>query len=56
MLNFLILAARGPSDASSSGKSMSLSWAIVIFLVAIGLAITLSPPKRTYEVKKPKDE
>ncbi len=58
MLDFLILAAhRGAEEAaSSSGKGMSLPWAIVIFLTAIGLAITLSPARRTTEVKRPKDE
>jgi hypothetical protein len=39
----------------SSGPSGSLSWAIVLFFVILGLAVTLSPTKRTYEVKKPKD-
>jgi hypothetical protein len=38
-----------------SGPSGGLSWAIVLFFVILGLAVTLSPTKRTYEVKKPKD-
>jgi hypothetical protein len=57
--NFLILAAKVTKiDASgvSGGKGLSLSWAIVIFSMLLGLAITLSPTKRTYEVKRPKDE
>jgi hypothetical protein len=55
MFNFLLFAAHS-SAAAPSGKGMSLPWAIVIFGIAIGLAITLSPPRRSYEVKKPKDE
>ena len=36
--------------------SLSIPVAIVGFSIAIGLAITLSPSRRTYEVKRPKDE
>jgi hypothetical protein len=43
-------------STTSSGKGLSISWGIVIFFVLLGLAVTLSPPKRTYEVKRPKDE
>jgi hypothetical protein len=43
------------TPSSGSGPSASLSWAIVLFFVILGLAVTLSPPRRTYEVKKPKD-
>jgi hypothetical protein len=42
--------------AQSSNKSLSLSWGIVIFFIILGLAVTLSPPKRTYEIKRPKDD
>jgi hypothetical protein len=45
--DFLILFAE---------KTLSISWGIVIFFVLLGLAVTLSPPKRTYEVKRPKNE
>ena len=55
MLHYLMLAAHS-EVAKSEGKGMSVEWAIVLFLMAIGLAITLSPARRTYEVKKPKDE
>ena len=58
MLNFLLLAAKsheavktGPGD-----KSLSMEWGLVLIGLIIGLAITLMPPKRTYEVKKRKDE
>jgi hypothetical protein len=43
------------TPSSGGGPSGSLSWAIVLFFVILGLAVTLSPTKRTYEVKKPKD-
>lgn len=59
MLDFLILAAHKSSLDAATGpgeKSMSLSWAIVIFLTLLGLAITLSPARRTTEVKRPHDE
>jgi hypothetical protein len=42
--------------AQTSGPSLNISWAIVIFGILIGLALTLSPSRRTYEVKRPKDE
>ena len=38
------------------GQSLSIPWAIVIFSVLLGLAITLSPSRRTYEVKRPKED
>jgi hypothetical protein len=57
MFNFLILAARETEKAvSSSGKGLSLPVAIVVFLTLIGLGITLSPPRRTTDFKKQKDE
>ena len=60
MLSYLILAVHRGSEAAVStapgDKGLSLSWAIVGFLIAIGLAITLSPARRTYEVKKPKED
>jgi len=46
--SILILAEGGPSP--------SLQWGIVGFMAILGLLVTLSPPRRTYEVKKPKDE
>jgi hypothetical protein len=43
-----LLAAGGPSPP--------FQFAIVLFFTILGLLVTLSPPRRTYEVKKPKDE
>lgn len=36
--------------------SMSAPCAIVGFMTILGLLVTLSPSRRTYEVKRPKDE
>jgi hypothetical protein len=33
-----------------------LEWGLVLIALVIGLAITLMPPKRTYEVKKQKED
>jgi hypothetical protein len=44
------------SAPKGSGPSPSLSWAIVGFLTILGLLVTLSPSRRTYEVKRPRDE
>jgi hypothetical protein len=55
--DFLILAVHKSSldSQADAGKSNSLSWAIIIFMTLLGLAIALTPAKRTYEVKKLKD-
>jgi hypothetical protein len=44
------------AQASSSGPSPSFQWAIVGFFTILGLLVTLSPARRTFEVKRPKDE
>jgi hypothetical protein len=44
------------SAKSGSGPNPSLSWAIVLFLTALGLLVTFSPPRRAYEVKRSKNE
>ena len=44
------------AQSSTSGPSLPIQWAIVGFLVILGLLVTLSPARRTYEVKRPKDE
>ena len=59
MLHFLILAAKSSTanvPKSAADKSLSLEWGLVLIALIIGLAITLMPPKRTYEVKKQKEE
>ena len=42
--------------AQTEGPSSSLAWGIVLFFTILGLLVTLSPPRRTYEVKKPKED
>jgi hypothetical protein len=41
---------------SSGGPSASLSWAIVLFFPILGVILSVTPVKRTYEVKKPKED
>ena len=54
---FLILAVKKSSleTQGEGGKGNSLSWAIIIFMTLLGLAIALTPAKRTFEVKKEKE-
>jgi hypothetical protein len=56
MINALVLAQSGSSAAGASSKNLGVEWAIVILGTLLGLAISLMPSKRTYEVKRPKDE
>ena len=48
--------AQMPLAQTTEGPSSSLAWGIVLFFTILGLLVTLSPPRRTYEVKKPKEE
>ena len=41
--------------AQGGGVTNSLSWAIVIFAVVLGLLIALRSSRRTTEFKRPKD-
>jgi hypothetical protein len=41
---------------AAGGPSPSLQWAIVGFMAILGLLVTLTPARRTYEVKKPKED
>ena len=58
MLDFLILAKSSTDNirTTPADKGLSLEWGLVLIGLIIGLAITLMPPKRTYEVKKQKEE
>jgi hypothetical protein len=40
----------------AGGPSQSIQWAIVGFAILLGLFITVSPSRRTYEVKRPKED
>jgi hypothetical protein len=58
MLHFLILAKSSLDNVRTTpaDKGLSLEWGLVLIALIIGLALTLMPPKRTYEVKKQKEE
>ena len=45
-----------PILAQASDKSNSVSWFIVLFCVILGLLVSVNPSRRTYEVKRAKDE
>ena len=49
-------SALAPLLAQASDKSLSIPWAIVLFFIILGLLVTLSPTKRTTEIKRFKDE
>ena len=57
---FLLLAVKKHTEAAANtdagGKSASLSWAIVIFFLALGMVLTLMPARRTYEFKRSTEE
>ena len=41
---------------AGGGQKYGIAWGIIILLVALGLILTLTPAKRTSEVKKPTEE
>lgn len=45
-----------PLLAAGGGPMPSAQWFIVLFMTILGLLVTLSPPRRSYEVKKPKED
>ena len=54
------IAANLPATAAAilaqSTRSLSIPWAIVLFCVILGLLVTLSPSRRTTEIKRAKDD
>lgn len=57
--DLLILAAKKSSaaaPAADTGKSLSLSWAIVGVGLIVGLLVTLSPTKRSSEIKRGRED
>ena len=58
MLDYLDSCKAQPTmrPHDTRGKGMSIGVGDRIFRAGLGLAITLMPPKRTYEIKKPKEE
>jgi hypothetical protein len=55
---FSLLPSAGAllAQTGQGGPSPSIQWAIVGFAILLGLFVTVSPSRRTYEVKRPKDE
>ena len=54
---FVLGAAKADAAAAStSGSTSSAAWALVIFLVFLGMLVTLASSRRVIEVKRPKDE
>jgi hypothetical protein len=45
-----------PLLAQASAKANNISWALILFCVILGLLVTLSASRRTYEIKRSKDE
>lgn len=54
--NLLLLAAKSSSDSVDTGKGLSMSVAIVLAGVLLGMLTSLMPAKRTYEVKRPRED
>ena len=52
LLNMLLLAAHSAAPTGPEEKGLSLSWAVVLLGLIVGLLVTLSPSKRTTEIKK----
>ncbi|HEX4414567.1 MAG TPA: hypothetical protein VH107_13125 [Lacipirellulaceae bacterium] len=48
----LILAAHSSAPNGPEEKGLSLSWAVVLLCVVVGLLVALMPSKRTTEIKK----
>jgi hypothetical protein len=62
LLHFFGLLARGhdPHEGGPGGASgppaYGVSWALMLFCAILGLMVTLTPIRRSMEIKKPKDE
>jgi hypothetical protein len=52
LLNMLLLAAHSSAPTGPEEKGLSLSWAVVLLGVIVGLLTALMPSKRTTEIKK----
>ena len=60
MFDFLLLLAKNSAKnvpaAAEGGDTNSLSWAIVLFSLVLGLLVTLRPSGRSSEIKRVKVE
>ncbi len=41
---------------AGGGQKYGIGWGLIILSVVLGLILTLTPARRTYEVKKPVEE
>jgi hypothetical protein len=53
---FAYLPMRDTDWVLVATPSLNVSWAIILFFMILGLLVTLSPSRRTYEVKRRRDE
>jgi hypothetical protein len=54
MTHLLATSVLLPLLAAGDTTTNSISWAIVIFSVVLGLIVTLAPSRRSSEVKRPR--
>jgi hypothetical protein len=45
-----------PLLAEMSGSAISVAWGVMLFCIILGLLVTLSPSRRTTEIKRAKEE
>ncbi len=48
-------ALLNPLVAQAGGQTYSVSWALILFCVILGLLVTLGSSRRTSEIKRRKD-
>ena len=53
---FAYLPMRYADWALVATPSLNVSWAIVLFFLILGLLVTLSPSRRTSEIKRPRED
>jgi hypothetical protein len=54
--NLFLFAQTWWAEAGASGGASSAAWALVIFLVILGMLVTLASSRRTIEIKRQKEE
>jgi hypothetical protein len=52
-MTILFLVAAADAAQVASDRSYSVSWALILLSVILGLLVTLRPARRTSEIKKP---
>ena len=50
------LSARLLDGVLFAVPSLNVSWAIVLFFMILGMLVALSPSRRTYEIKRRRDD